>query len=106
MGPIRKSLNIIKDKFPKNLFNKYLLAFVIFLIWMIFFDSNRVISQWSLQKSVNELEKEKIGFEEAIVQIKEDKIDIDQNKEKFAREKYYMHKENEDVFIIEKPEKK
>ena len=57
MGPIRKSLNIIKDKFPKNLFNKYLLAFVIFLIWMIFFDSNRVISQWSLQKSVNELEK-------------------------------------------------
>ena len=106
MGSIRKSLNILKDRFPKNLFNKYLLAVVIFLIWMIFFDSNRMISQYSLQKSVNDLEREKENFEQNIVQIKEDKKDIEENKVKFARKKYFMHKENEDVFIIDKPEKK
>ena len=106
MGSIRKSLNILKDRFPKNLFNKYLIAVLIFLIWMIFFDTNSVTSQYSLKKSVNDLEREKETFENNIVQIKEDKKDIEENKEKFAREKYFMHKENEDVFIIEKPEKK
>ena len=81
--------------------NKYTITGIIFFIWMFFFDKNKWLNQWQLSQSIFRLEREKDNLKELIVQAKKDKQDLDQNKEKYAREKYFMHKSNEDVFIFE-----
>jgi hypothetical protein len=68
-----------------------------------FFDSNNWIKQLRLQSEINDLEEQKEYY---INQIKKDSIalfDLTNNQEtqeKFAREKYLMKKENEDVIVI------
>lgn len=47
------------------------------------------------------MKQEKEEYTEKIEQAKKERLDLEVNKEKFAREKYYMKKNNEDVFIIE-----
>ena len=73
-----------------------------FKIWFSFFDRHNFINQWKLAKVINELEVEKADLDQKIVEAKQDKIDMELNKEKFAREKYHMHKDNEEVYIIKK----
>ncbi len=90
--------NIIPEK---NLLNRYVITGVAFFVWMIFFDKNKWINQFQLSQSIHRLEKEKENLKKQIVEAQKDKMDLDQNKEKYAREKYYMHKENEDLFIFE-----
>lgn len=87
-------------KIPTPLRNKYFLVLVVFFGWLIFFDTHDVLTQWRLQQSLHKLEQDKIYYEEKIEEVKKDKRDIENNKEKFAREHYYMKKSNEDVFII------
>ncbi len=67
---------------------------------MIFFDKHNVLTQWSLQKSLNKLQQDKLHYEEKLAKAKVDKDDILKNKEKFAREHFYMQEADEDVFII------
>ncbi len=81
---------------------KYLVVLVLYLSYMLFFDQYRIITVYALYANVKELEREKIKYERLIVQANEDKIDVERNYEKFAREKYYMSKQDEDVFIVEK----
>ena len=57
-------------------------------------------TQYQLQQSLNKLKSDKIFYEEKIEEVREETLDIEQNKEKFAREKYFMKKKNEDVFVI------
>jgi len=64
------------------------------------FDKHNVLTQWSLQKSLQKLEQDKLHYEEKLARAKIDKDDILQNKEKFAREHFYMQEADEDVFII------
>ncbi len=81
-------------------FNKYGIVFIIFVIWMTFFDSQNIFVQYSLSKRINDLEKEKLEFLAKYEETEQQKSYIDNDIEKFAREKFYMHKENEEVFII------
>ena len=75
----------------------------IFCIWMLFFDKNNMISQISLKLEVNELNKAK---EKLMVQIKDiryrhDKLLNDpKEQERFARERYWMKRTDEDIFIM------
>jgi cell division protein FtsB len=55
-----------------------------------------------LNRTINRLEKEKIELKKNIENAKSDRKDLENNQEKYAREKYYMHRENEEVFIIER----
>jgi len=83
--------------------NKYLIAFVAFLTWMLFFDHNDLISQYEYRSQLNKLEAEKAFYTlESAKAVKDlNELTTDQSKlEKFAREKYLMKKENEDVFVI------
>lgn len=48
------------------------------------------------------MEAEKINFEDMYMQALEDKKLLEADQEKYAREKYFMHKDNEEVFIIKK----
>jgi cell division protein FtsB len=71
---------------------------------MIFIDSNDLISRYQLGSKLSALEAEKAYYDEKIVEVEKDRKELMTNKElleKFAREKYLMKKETEDVFIIQ-----
>ena len=86
---------------PDYLVNRYFITAMVFFIWMIFFDKNKWVNQWQLSQSIYRLEQEQKILAGMIVEARRDKEDLEKNKEKYAREKYYMHKENEDLFIFE-----
>lgn len=83
--------------------NKYVLTFLVFIVWILIFDRNNLIDRRKYLKAMNEMEAQKIFYLEKIshdsARLKELRTDAD-NLEKFAREQYLMKKENEDVFVI------
>jgi len=83
------------------LLNKYILAMSIFVVWLLFFDKNSIVTQWSLRQTIHQLEDEKAYLYEEMELTKEMKEDLSQNREKYAREKFFMKKPGERVFIIE-----
>ena len=93
-----------KDKpWFKFLSNKYVWVLLFFSAWMIFLDNYSYFDHRFLDNQVTELEDNKEYYME---EIKKDEEQIKQLKnpeqiEKYAREKYYMKKENEDIYIIE-----
>lgn len=83
--------------------NKYFLSVAAFVVWMLFFDRNDVIAQYEFRSQVNKLQEEKDFYTKEIAVVKKDLNELNTNlkmAEKFAREKYFMKKENEDVFVI------
>ena len=72
-----------------------------FIIYMFFFDQYKIPTALSLYSDVQQMEQEKRRFEKDIVKLIEDKKDIENNYEKFAREKYFMSRQEEDVLINE-----
>ena len=95
--------DLSKNKWVKIFSNKYFLIVLLFSIWMFFFDTNSYFIHNELNKSIETLENNKEIYKD---EIKDDKAFIDKMKdsnevEKYAREKYYLKKENEDIYIIE-----
>lgn len=89
--------------------NKYFLATVAFIVWMLFFDKNDMMSQYEYSNQANKLQEEKEYFEKETAQVKTDLDELNTNlntAEKFAREKYFMKKDNEDLYVIIHEEKK
>jgi len=83
--------------------NKYFVCSLAFVVWMLFFDKNDMLSQYEYRSEVNKLEAEKEFYETETAHVKKDLTELTTNlntAEKFAREKYYMKKDNEDVFVI------
>ena len=83
--------------------NKYLIAGVAFLTWMLFFDRNDLMSQYEYRTSLNKLEAEKEFYTKESAKVVKDLNELTTNQgklEKFAREKYLMKKKDEDVFVI------
>ena len=83
--------------------NKYVLTLIALLVWVIFFDKNDFSSQYKIRKDVKQLEEEKRYFIKEIAEIKDDLKELTSNPktlEKFAREKYLMKRDNEDIFVI------
>ncbi len=95
-------MRILHQLLSKIEFNKFVFIGIVFLIWVSFFDKHNFINQSKLSNVISELEAEKIELEEKIKEAKNDKISLEVNKEKYAREKFHMHKENEEVYIIKK----
>lgn len=85
--------------------NKYFLIAIAFVIWMIFFDKNDLLSQYQYHQEVSKLEQERDFYKLQNVKVARDLDELTSNPqklEKFAREKYLMRKDNEDVFVIVK----
>tara|TARA_B000000557_G_scaffold4407_1_gene3550 strand:+ start:354 stop:665 length:312 start_codon:yes stop_codon:yes gene_type:complete len=94
---------IKNSKFFKIVSNLYILISVVFFIWIFFIDSNSILVNIKLNKEISEL-KERKDILENQIQIDKQIISNLQNPdslEKYAREKLYMKKENEEIFIIE-----
>ncbi len=83
--------------------NKYFLSVIAFVVWMLFFDKNDFLAQYEFKSEVSKLQEEKDFYVKEIAQVKNDLNELNTNlntAEKFAREKYFMKKDNEDVFVI------
>ena len=81
---------------------------VLFGVWMIFFDKNNVINQIELRKNLRQYQKEKQYYQQQITADSEATYDLMSDSthlEKFARERYFMKKDSEDVFLMIKKEK-
>ena len=87
----------------QRLKNKYVIASLLFIVWVAFFDQNNLVERMQNRKELNQLKEDKVYYEE---QIKENAARLNElktnndNLEKFAREQYLMKKDNEDVFVI------
>lgn len=93
----------IGKKITTILFNKYLLVFVTFAVFVTFFDDHNLIHRWETYRKISRLEEELKFYQEEIKATKQKKNELqssNENLEKFAREHYYLKKENEDIFII------
>jgi cell division protein FtsB len=99
---LKKTLQIIK--------NKYFITILVFSIWMTAIDKNNIISQIKLSNELGDLQRKKEYYLKEIDKDKQAIYELNTNintLEKFAREKYLLKRENEDIFIIvrEKSEK-
>lgn len=86
----------------------YFGALAAFIVWMLFFDQKDYFTQVNRKKEVETLEEKKAFYQTQIATTKKQIEALDQDPamlEKFAREKYYMKRDDEDVYIIEIPEK-
>lgn len=92
---------------PPFIYNKYFLATSLFVVWMLFFDRNDFFTQMSRKSELREIEESKEYFAQKITEGKKFSMDMRSNAgavEKFVREKYFMKRDNEDLFLIQKPE--
>ena len=94
----------VMKQFIQIITNKYLLAIVLFTVWMCFFDQRDIFNTLEQKQKLKSLETKKHYYETEIKKAKQD-LDNLQNSpaalEKFARERYLMKKDGEDIFIIE-----
>jgi cell division protein FtsB len=92
-----------------NLFrNKYFLIALAFIVYMIFFDKNDLFSQYQYYQQVSKLKQERDFYLKETTKVNKDLGELSSDPkalEKFAREKYLMKKDNEDVFVIQQPKK-
>jgi cell division protein FtsB len=92
-----------KYKFLKPFKSAFVLVLIGFAVWMLFFDSNSWFIHHELNSEIDDLETEKEYYKKEIEKdnkvIKE--LSTQEGLEKFAREEYYMKRENEEIYIIE-----
>jgi cell division protein DivIC len=91
-------------KLPKAFRNFYVVTSAIFFLWMLLLDSNNLINRYQLSAKLGSLEDEKEYYEEKIKEVEKDRQELFGDREsieKFAREKYLMKKESEEIFVIE-----
>lgn len=75
-----------------------------FLVWISFFDQNNLITQFSYSSKLNQLNKDKAFYTKEIEQTKKELKELTTHQkalEKFAREKYLMKKNDEEIFVFE-----
>ena len=98
-----KRIKNLHQKLPAPLRNKYLITFVVFLVWIFFIDTFDIITQIRMNNEFKQL-KEQQEFYKAEIEKDSTKVyNLNNNpeeQERFARERFLMKKDNEDVFIV------
>ena len=85
--------------------NFYVVGTVLFLVWMTVLDQNDYISRYRLTAKLSSLEDEREYYHEKIKEVQRDHDELfgdNESLEKFAREKYLMKKETEDIYLVVK----
>ncbi len=99
MNNIRPVVAVIK--------NKYFIASLMFVVWMLFFDPKDWALIYDRRNKLSDLEKSEEVLEQ---RIKDTRVELDllktnaQTIEQYARERYYMKKDNEDLYIVNSEE--
>jgi cell division protein FtsB len=91
-------------KILKKIFlNRYAITLLLFAILMIFFDANSLKRQHLLNTRINEINQMKAFYIAEIEKNNKSIYELETNLEtveKYAREKYLMKRDSEDVYII------
>jgi len=100
-------LRISRLQFMKKLqyifYNKYLITGIAFAVWMMFFDRNDFPSQFRKYRELNKMEQNQKNMTLLISNTRKELQLLKTNPEtleKYAREKYMMKKDNEDVYVV------
>ncbi|TAH08045.1 MAG: septum formation initiator family protein [Sphingobacteriia bacterium] len=84
--------------------NKYLIASVFFIVWMLFYDQRDYYQQKERRDELHKLEMKKAYYQQEIEKTKKELGDLENSPaalEKYARERYLMKKDGEDIFMLE-----
>ncbi|HEX7584448.1 MAG TPA: septum formation initiator family protein [Prolixibacteraceae bacterium] len=90
-------------KILNSITNKYLIAIVAFVVWIMFFDDNNLRQHQKNLKELALLEEQVNFYKHKIEADKRKLIELqtnDENLEKFAREQFFMKKADEDIYVI------
>ena len=95
-------MSILGQKIVLIFRNAYVIISFAFLVWLLFFDSEDIVTEYILWRKIKELEKEKILYKEKIkkITLEQEGINNPETLKKIAREKYYMKKKTEDLYVI------
>ena len=93
-------------RLPSWITNKYLVAGAAFVVFLVFFDDRDLISNFRHQQELNQLEQSKEHYQAEIAKTKQELKQLRTDAallEKYAREKYLMKRDNEDIFLVREP---
>lgn len=82
---------------------RFSITLAFFVLWMLFFDQNNMIEQYKLRAQLRDLKAEKEYYLQEMAKAQQEYDELFTNQEsleKFAREKYLMKRDNEDIFVI------
>ena len=91
-------------KLAKVITNKYFIASLFFIVWMLFIDQRDYFQQKERRDELHKLEQKKAYYQQEINKTRKELGDLQHSPaalEKYARERYLMKKDGEDIFIIE-----
>ena len=98
-----------KNRFFSIIRNKFILTGLIFLVWMLLFDSNNLADRIKDLRYLRSLENDRVYYRDKIrtdsLKLRELRTD-NENLEKFAREQYLMKKPDEEIFLVIRKEKR
>ena len=89
--------------FKKSIRNKYIIITIAFLLIIFFIADYNILKRIAYQREIKKIEKEILYYQKEIETSKRQLQELESDKEgleKFAREKYLMKKDNEDIFIF------
>jgi len=87
----------------KMLRNKWAVATFVFLLWIMFFDDNNLVSHHRNKLRLKALKEQRIFYREKIEADKQKLEELrsgNDNLEKYAREQFYMTKPDEDLYLV------
>lgn len=90
-------------RLPKRLTNIYFICTVAFVVWMVAIDENNVVNQYRKHAELSALLEKKKFYLQQITETQKQLSELTTNpatQEKFAREHYWMKRDNEDVYVI------
>ncbi|MCX6190278.1 MAG: septum formation initiator family protein [Bacteroidetes bacterium] len=84
--------------------NKYYVVMLAFVVWISFFDGNNVYEIYKFRVTYHQLQKERNFYLTETAKVNAEKQELFSNEkslEKFARERYFMKRDDEDIYIFE-----
>lgn len=91
------------DRIPSRLKNRYMAASLGLLCWIAFFDRNDAWTTFKNRRELARMNEQKEFYAGAIKLTREQLNELSSDKErleKFARERYLMKRDNEDIFVL------
>lgn len=98
-----KQLQAKIAKLPWWVTNPFVIVMVLFSTWMVFFDECNLITQYHKYSELSALLEKRKYYKDQIKETNKAFSELNSNpatQEKFAREHYWMKRDNEDVFVI------
>jgi cell division protein FtsB len=90
-------------RLPAWLRNKYFLSAACFIVWMLFFDPRDIFTQAAHSRELKQLQTSKAWYEQEIAKESAEAEQLKNNPatiEKYARERYLMKRQNEELFLV------